>query len=934
MSTDPSPAQAGQPGDDPRKGVVVRESAGADPTSAMTPRFNLLFRWFARRFFGHFELGAQNVARLKALEKRGSVIYVMRYSSRLDYLLFNTLFMREGLRLSSFANGIHFYYYRPLLPLLRGLFARKRGQTRARAHSVDQQWVRQLSSSGDSFFLFLRTQRLRTFWRGLLRMRHRQDELDLIQEVVREVWSADSDREVFVVPLSIFWRKGPRRRHRFMNLDYGSLSRPSDIAKVASFLATYRSLAVKIGEPIDLTGYIASHRSDGQSRVARTVRRSILIYLYREEKVVVGPTLQSPQQVLKEILADKGVRAAMRERAGRKRGSPEKAERDVEKMVREIAARMNSTLLALLATAVGAIIRRLFSTIETRGLDKVAEYAKRHPLVLVPTHRSYFDFLIVSILFYDNYLVPPHIAARDNMGFGPFGPIFRMAGAFYLRKSFDDPLYKQVFRAYVAYLVREGFTQEFFIEGGRSRTGKTLAPRLGMLTWDVDAFLECAQRDLFFVPIAITYERLVEESGMVDELEGGEKSKESTLGLLRARKYLQRRFGSVHVNFAEPVSLTDALGERRKRFERVVRGEVARLLPDGSPEEVAALAERIEEEKREFIEDLAHGLVERINWSIVSNATSIVSAVLMGQPSRGVLRTELVERAGQIVELLRIQGALMTSALRADRDDFADSIAFMLRADLIKTAEDLDPTATELRADLDRAPCLRADLIEGDGRGRPSGEIIYYEESHRRALDLYRNSVVHFLATPSFLARDVLRGATEKELRENLLAWQDLFYQEYFVPRDDPAVASAELFLDHFAAQGWTERRAGQVVATPEGEAILTCLAAQTRGLIEVYESVCRVVLDLSEPVTRKQLLAQAERSYANAQLLGEARHTEAASATTFGNVLDLLVRRGILVTLRVPRKAGAPELRYAPGENGAELIPLQERLASTLVAG
>ena len=188
---------------------------------------------------------------------------------------------------------------------------------------------------------------------------------------------------------------------------------------------------------------------------------------------------------------------------------------------------MNSTWLAIGAATVGALFKRLFASIEVHRLNEIAEDAKRHPIVLVPSHRSYFDFLILSWLFYQNYLVPPHIAARENMAFGPFGYLFRNMGAFYLRKSFDDPLYKEVFRAYVAYLVREGFTQEFFIEGGRSRTGKNLAPRLGMLSWDVDAFLEGNRKDLFFVPIAVSYERLVEESGMVEELDGGKKKEES-----------------------------------------------------------------------------------------------------------------------------------------------------------------------------------------------------------------------------------------------------------------------------------------------------------------------------------------------------------------------------------------------------------------------
>jgi glycerol-3-phosphate O-acyltransferase len=875
----------------------------ADPYSAMTPRFNILFRWFARRFFGHFELGAGHVEKLRDLESRGTVIYVMRYSSRLDYLLFNTLFMREGLRLSSFANGIRFYYYRPLLEILRMVARRKRGRTRAVEHGEDQHYVRRLTGAGESFFLFLRTQRIRTFWRGLFRMRHRQDELDLLQEVVREAWTRNPSKsgEVHFVPLSIFWRKGPRSANRFLNLDYGSLSRPSDVAKVSSFLATYRSLSVKIGEAIDLPAFIEGRRDDGQERVARTIRRSILIYLYREEKVVEGPTLRSAQRVLREILADRGVREAMHERAAGKRGSMEKAERDVEKAFREIAARMNSTLLAILATVVGALMRRLFSSVETHGLDKVAEYAKRHPLVLVPTHRSYFDFLIVSLQFYNHYLVPPHIAARDNMAFGPFGLIFRMAGAFYLRKSFDDPLYKQVFRAYVAYLVREGFTQEFFIEGGRSRTGKTLAPRLGMLSWDVDAFLECSRRDLFFVPIAITYERLVEESGMVDELEGGKKTEESTLALFRARKYLQNRFGSVHVNFGEPISLTDALGERRPRFERHVRGELQQLLPGGTDEDLEALGEEISEEKRQFIDDLGHRIVEKINWSVVANATSVAAAVMMGASHRGIRRGELVERIGQLVGVLRLQNVRLTAALRSDQGDYAESIAFMLRADLLKTSEDA-----------------------GDD------DILYFEESHRRALDIYRNSIVHFLAMPSVLARRILRGGTMKELREDLAAWQEILYQEFFVPTDGQA-PPPEAFLDHFEAAGWVLRSDELLHASTAGEPILRCLAAQTRGVIECYEVACRAILEADGEIGRKDYLVRAAALFENAKLIGAAQHGEAANDTTFGNALDLLVRRGILDTHREERKGGGTERVCAPGEHYPALSELQERLSAAV---
>jgi glycerol-3-phosphate O-acyltransferase len=873
----------------------------ADPYSAMTPRFNFFFRWFSRRYLQHFCLGDEEAKRLRDLESRGSIVYVMRYSSRLDYLLFNTLFLREGLRLSSFANGIHFTMYRPTLEVLRSIFRRKRGRSRAVEHEEDQQHVRQLSQDKASLFLFLRTQRLQTFWRGLWNLRHRQDEFDLIQEVVREIWSGGD--EVFVVPLSIFWRKGPRTANRFLNLDYGSLSRPSDLAKVSSFLLTYRSLSVKIGEPIDLLGYVSEHRDDGQERVARTVRRSLLIYLYRGEKVVEGPTLRSAQRILAVIMADKGVQAAIAERAGTKRGSQEKAERDVAKAYREIAARMNSTLLAVLAMVVGAIVRRLFSNIETRGLDKVAEYAKRHPLVLVPNHRSYFDFLIVSLLFYNSYLVPPHIAARDNMAFGPFGLIFRMAGAFYMRRSFDDPLYKQVFRAYVAYLVREGFTQEFFIEGGRSRTGRTMTPRLGMLSWDLDAFLECSRKDLFFVPIALTYERLVEEGGMVEELEGGKKLEESTLALFRARKYLSKRFGSVHVNFGEPISLADALGERRQEFESLVRGDLAaELSAKASAAHLTETVERIQQEKRRFIDDFGHRLVERINWSVTVNATSVASVALMGLSHPGLLRSELIERMQQLVDLLRLGGAGITSALRADQRSFADSIAFMIRSDLVKAADD------------------------------SKGEVIYFEPQKRRALDIYRNSIVHYLVAPSVLARSLLAGASAKELVDDVQVWSQLLYREFFTPAHETGEVAVGKILSHFEAAGWITSETDRLRVTSEGQGILSCLDFQTRGVVECYAAVCRVVSDADGELSHEAILGGSSEVLDNAYRLGLSGHPEAANRSTFGNALELLLERQILS--RTDPSVAIAKANYAPGEEWLTLPEFQELLARLATAG
>jgi glycerol-3-phosphate O-acyltransferase len=863
--------------------VRVASAEVADPRSAMTPRFNFFFRWFAKRYFRHFDLDDPTVQRLRELESRGSVFYVMRYASRLDYFLFNTLFAREGLRLSAFANGLSFYYYQPLIAAVRVWFQRRRMSRKARREfdrERARRKVREVARAGESAFLFFRTARLSSRLRSRrAAVEEGRRELDLLGEIVDSVWSGNEP--VQLVPLALFWRKGPRAERRFLNLAYGGPTRPSDFAKVSSFLVTYRGLSVKVGDPIDLDAFIDDRRQEGKSAIVRKIRRSILLFLNREERVVEGPTLRPRHRVQEVVLGDPLVEAAIEGLSRQRKSTPEASRAAAEKIFREISANMNSTFLALLNVAVTAIFKRMFVSIEATGLDKVADYAKRYPVVLVPSHRSYFDFLILSWLFYANHMVPPHIAARENMGFGPFGFIFRRAGAFFLRRSFEDPIYKEVFRRYVGYLVKEGFTQEFFIEGGRSRTGKSMAPRLGMLAWNIDAFIASSRRDLFFVPIAITYERLVEESSMVDELEGGDKQKESMLGLMRARKYLERRFGSVFVNFGEPISLAHTLEGRRELF-----------LSDETPSAAAG--------KRALIESLGNEIVERINWAVVANATSVAASALLGEPRRGMFRSELTQRMCEVVDLLRLQDVRLTPALVQDEGEFNESIAFLLRAGLIKSEQD------------------------------PRGEILYYDESRRRALDVYRNVLFHFLVAPSLLARRLQKGATLGALREDLGFWLDLLYREFFAPKATVLGLQLEAFLDYFERIGTLERSDDHFRVTEKGRGYIAFLAEQTRSLIEAYYASFSTLLNLEEPSTAKQLEKAAEEQFSRAHLLGEIQRTEGWNPVTFRNALDLLTRRGILET-RPGEKDREP--CYARGEAFEDLVDLRERLAAVLVA-
>jgi glycerol-3-phosphate O-acyltransferase len=402
-----------------------------------------------------------------------------------------------------------------------------------------------------------------------------------------------------------------------------------------------------------------------------------------------------------------------------------------------------------------------------------------------------------------------------------------------------------------------------------------------MLAWNVDAFLQTARRDLFFVPIAITYERLVEEGAIVGEREGEEKEQESVIGLVRARKFLRRRFGSVWVNFGEPISLASALGARREAFA------------GDSPEAAQG--------KREFVESLGNRIVERINWAVVPNATAVAACAMLGGRSRGLFRDALAARMRAIVELLRLQDARLTPALASGDGGFREAIASLLASELIRSTRD------------------------------ERGEVLYFEEERRTALDLYRNSIVHYLAVPSFLARRLLSDVTLEELREELAAWLDLFYGEFFTPRGEMLAAHFDGFVDHFERMGWIERRERVLRPTGAGSEWLEFLSEQTQGFFDVYYATAEAVAALRGPVSPKQLLDAARDQLRRAELLGEAaRGSSAASETTFANALAQLERAEIIA-----RDCGAAgrEPPFVRGAAFAQIDALRERLAFALAA-
>ena len=213
-------------------------------------------------------------------------------------------------------------------------------------------------------------------------------------------------------------------------------------------------------------------------------------------------------------------------------------------------------------------------SINTEELNRIRQMNQRGPLILLPCHKSHMDYLLLSYLLYTHNLPVPHIAAGKNLSFWPVGAMFRAAGAFYIRRSFRGAmLYSRVFAEYIHKLLEEGFNIEFFIEGTRSRTGKLIMPKLGLLSILLNAYRNGACEDLVIVPIFIGYDRVLEEGAYLEEIEGGQKKPENLLQVLKARKFLKHRHGRIYVRFNEPISLNALLAQQGRTIKDMTTKE-------------------------------------------------------------------------------------------------------------------------------------------------------------------------------------------------------------------------------------------------------------------------------------------------------------------------------------------------------------------------
>jgi glycerol-3-phosphate O-acyltransferase len=877
--------------------VSVRSDSAADATpaavsadasphpSAMRARFGWLAELIANRMFGDVVINENAANKIRELAQTGTIVFTMRHRSFIDYFFVNHVLRREGLPLPVFANGVSTW---PLAPV-SDIFARLRtrigqifsGRGREAAESAHDTCA-EAARQGRPVLIFMRGRRTRGGITGWLRPPSpTRVGSDFLREIVHA--RRGGDREYFVIPLAPFRGRSFRKREKGISaLVYSVHEVPSDTRKLVTYWWNRKDLFITVGKEVSLGEFMQRFASDTEERIVRRLTRALQIFLHREERVVLGPALLPRRQIKALVLENDEITSTMR-RLSEQTGVPlTKLRKEADGYFEELAADFNGFLFAIVAYIFKKIWARMFSGIVPIGFDEVVNKVRHHPVVLVPCHRSHFDYLILSYLFHLNFVSPPHIFAGVNMAFWPLAPFLRGAGAYFVRRTFaDNELYKQVFKQYLSFLIREGYTQEFFIEGGRSRTGKMMTPKLGMLSALVGAYLGGVRSDLYLVPVSIHYGRILEEDAFQFELRGGAKEAESFAGLLRARRFLRQRFGTVYLSFAKPISLRDTLGDRRSRFSEGVNDSA------------------VEEEKRRFVQKLGFKILRDVNDCSVAGATSISATVLLSGPHRGTRYEDYARLANALARLIKAQGVKTTASLDRNIGDFRESLDFLAKSGLI------------------------------DRIRRGSDEIVVVRENKRLALDFYKNNVIHAFVLPSLVCSALLEQKRGDALIEEVQRWLDVFRYEFALPDRHELGRHIETAIARL--RDLDALRADEI--DPTNPVVIA-----TVGVLDVFREAywlsvktVREVLT-AEGSTDKSLVSEYQKAYEAALLVGEVVQPEGATTVLFHNTVSRLVELGYVRTER--RGRGGRERVHLRGSRWADLGTYEEDLRRALLKG
>lgn len=836
-----------------------------------------ILAWIYRRFFSHIKVDPEYRRGIEEAAKEGTVVYVMRSISILDFLCLDFLLKKFGLPLVHFVNDLGLGILEP--------FGKGGRRLRLRRQIPEDEAIAKTVDSGHSALIFLR--RRPKF--GETGREKSTPPSDLICELVRI--QRTREEPIFLIPSVFLWTESaPNAQRGITDLFFGPVEWPGRIRRFFQFIFNYQNAQIRRSEPFNLKRFVEEFGDEEDSVIADRVGFALLRKIERERSIVLGPTKKTPGRLKEELLRSPRVRKHIEAEAKATGRSIARVERQAAKIIDRLAAKQTSTVIRYFSFFLEWFFHRIYDgiVVDKEGIERVRDAAREGAVIYLPSHKSHIDYLVLSYVLYRHSMMPPLIAAGENLSFFPAGPILRRGGAFFIRRSFKgQTLYPVIVDAYMRKLILEGYGIEFFLEGGRSRSGKLLAPKFGLLSMVVDASLMLRGKKVSFVPISIGYERIIEEQSYVRELSGGEKQKENVGGLLKSTTILRSRYGRLFVQFGEVMSIDELLDDATRREAQALVEASAQAPGEASPienigedssdaEEGETLGGLTPAARRALVQQIAHRVTYEINSVTVVTPAALVASALFAHRRRGMKRSELEEMCARLLLKLERQGArIATTIARSDGS---------LRTEMIDEALEL---------------FLDARLIQ---RHRAGEEAIYSIQDERRlALEYYKNNLIHFFVQSALVASALRVGGKASTSLETLRARvQELsrvFKYEFMYRADASFDEIFEEALERLCLDGAIELNGDRVeITTGKEGAMIGIYAHMLSAYFEAYLLALRATaLLLDEPMTRKEWFKRALQLGQRMYLSGEIVHREALSQLKLEPALKSLRDYGLV---------------------------------------
>lgn len=558
----------------------------------------------------------------------------------------------------------------------------------------------------------------------------------------------DPTLRVRLIPVTILWGRAPSKEDSLFRLlmadEWNTPSIPKQLFNIS---VMGRDTVVQFASPKELHTLIEETKQAGESDINSAILTQAIAtrlkgFLDKQRTSIIGPDLSDKRNITGKILASPVVQTAIEQESAATGKSINEVKKEAAGYIGEITSDYSHSVVRFFDHFLTWLWERLYDGVEVRHFERVRELAPDSQIIYVPCHRSHMDYLLLSYVIYKRGLRIPYIAAGDNLNIPVLGEILRSGGAFFMRRSFKgNALYSTVFKEYLHTLMQRAVPIEYFIEGGRSRSGRLLPPKLGMLAMTVGSYLRDPAKPVVFIPTYISYERIMEGATYVGELKGKPKESENLLSLIKTAQKIERVFGTVHLSFGEPLHLTQFLD----KFNIKTGKDTLALGPDEQADN--------DKQTHAMVTNIGVKIMQNINKSAVVNPVSLLALVLLSTPKSALDEAQAME---QIALYQRI-----AQALPYDSDTFVtdmnpkDILAYGLQLELIE-----------------RTPHVLGDMIKVADKQAP-------------LLSYFKNNIMHVFILASFIASLVQRnGRMYRDKLENI---SELLYP----------FLQTELFLKH-----------------------------------------------------------------------------------------------------------------------------------------